>query len=257
LDSDDERCAADCSEHATMSAEAVWLISGIFVASTISGMTGLGFPTVATPLFVLAFDPVRTVALTALCSLTGQIISMLSLRREIAYTVRWPLVLGGLAGVPAGLALLSLIDKHMFGAIAGTVIVGASAWWLCKPGLRLANPRRGVEVLAGLAGGLCGGLTGVSAPIPTIWCAACGMTKERQRSVLQPFILIIQLSSGIFLWQHGVVDDVVMHNYALLIGPVICGAWLGARAFHAFTHQSFVRVAMGLTAACGLALMFK
>ena len=240
-----------------MTAEAVWLVSGIFVASSISGMTGLGFPTVATPMFMLAFDPVRTVALTALCSLTGQVISMMSLRREIAYTLCWPLILAGIAGVPLGLALLSLIDKHLFGAIAGGVIAGASAWWLFRPGLRIATQRPAVEVVAGLAGGLCGGLTGVSAPIPTVWCAACGMTKERQRAVLQPFILIIQLSSGILLWQRNAVDQVVLHNYALLIGPVIGGSWLGARVFHAFTHRAFVRVAMGLTAGCGLALMFK
>ncbi|MGA3398342.1 MAG: sulfite exporter TauE/SafE family protein [Acetobacteraceae bacterium] len=240
-----------------MTVEAVWLISGIFVASGISGMTGVGFPTVATPLFMLVFDPIRTVALTALCSLTGQVISMISLRRDIAYTVRWPLVLAGITAVPVGLALLSVIDKHVFGAIAGAVVAGASAWWLCKPGVRLTTQHPAVEVLAGLAGGLCGGLTGVSAPIPTIWCAACGMTKERQRAVMQPFILIIQLSSGILLWQRNAIDHVVMQNYALLIGPVICGSWLGTRVFRAFTHQAFVRVAMGVTAAGGLALMFK
>jgi uncharacterized membrane protein YfcA len=240
-----------------VTAEAVWLTSGIFVASSLSGMTGLGFPTVATPLFMLSFNPVRTVALTALCSLTGQVISMVSLRRNVAYTVRWPLILAGLAGVPAGLALLSRIDRHMFGVIAGAVIAGASIWWLYKPNLRLATRNPAVEVLAGLAGGLSGGLAGISAPIPTIWCTACCMTKEHQRAVLQPFILIVQLVSGTLLWWRNAVDPVVLQNYALLIGPVICGSWLGARVFHAFSHQLFARVAMGLTAACGIALMFK
>lgn len=87
--------------------------------------------------------------------------------------------------------------------------------------------------------------------------ATAGLTKERQRAILQPFILIVQLVSATLLWRHNVVDRIVLHNYLLLIGPVMCGSWLGARVFRAFTHDSFIRVAMGLTALCGLSLVFR
>ncbi len=234
-----------------------WLMAGILVASWVSGMTGLAFPTIATPLFLLLFSPMETVALTAACSLSGQIVSVLSLRRRIAYTVRWPLVLSALVGVPIGIWLLSIVSVHAFGLIAGGAIAATSLWWLIRPCIE-ARPRHpAFEVLAGFGGGLSGGLTGLSAAIPTIWCIAQGVSKERQRAELQPFILIVQLTSTLLLWRHGRLDRAVFDTYLVLLGPVIAGAWLGALTFRAVSTDGFVRMALGLTAASGIALMLR
>lgn len=240
-----------------MTLDDTWLMAGIFVASWVSGMTGLAFPTIAMPLFLLLFGPMQTVALTASCSLTGQIVSMLSLRRRVAYAIRWPLVLSGLAGVPVGLWLLSIVSAHIFGMIAGSIIALASLWWLFRPRIEARDGHPALEILAGLAGGLSGGLTGLSAPLPTIWCAAHGLSKERQRAVLQPFIMIMQLISGVLLWRHGTLDRAMFDTYLLLSGPVIAGAWLGACSFRAASTEGFMRIALGLTAASGIALMLR
>lgn len=245
------------SRRMNISPATIWLACGLFVASGISGMTGLAFPTVATPLLLLAFDPIRTVALTALCSVSGQVVSIVSLRNHVAYAVRWPLVLPAIAGVPIGLALLEVIDKHVFGLIAGTIIAGSSIWWLCKPDLRLPATHPLIEIFAGLAGGLSGGLVGVSAAIPAIWCVGSGLTMQRQRAILQPFILIVQLVSAALLWRHRFVDSSVLRNYLVLIVPVISGSWLGARVSRALTHETFVRIAMALTVLSGLSLVLR
>jgi uncharacterized membrane protein YfcA len=238
-----------------MTLDPIWLMAGIFVASWVSGMTGLAFPTIATPLFLLLFSPMETVALTAACSFTGQIVSVLSLRRRIAYTMRWRLVLSGLIGVPVGIWLLSVVSVHVFGLIAGGAIALTSLWLLIRPCIETRADHPALEILAGLGGGLSGGLTGLSAPIPTMWYIAHGLPKERQRAVLQPFIMIVQLASGVLLWRHGRLDQAVFDTYPLLLGPLIGGAWLGALTFRAVSTEGFVRVALGLTAASGIALM--
>jgi hypothetical protein len=235
----------------------IWLMAGIFVASWVSGMTGLAFPTIATPLFLLLFSPLETVALTAACSLTGQIVSMLLLRRRVAYALRWQLVISGLFGVPLGVSLLSIVSVHEFGMIAGSFIALASLWWLFRPSIHAGDGHPAVEILVGLAGGLSGGLIGLSAPLPTIWCAARGLSKERQRAVLQPFILIVQLTSGVLLWRHGTLDRTVVDTYLSLSGSVVAGTALGACVFRAVSTESFMRVTLGLTAASGIALMLR
>jgi uncharacterized membrane protein YfcA len=237
--------------------DSTWLIAGIFVASWVSGMTGLAFPTIATPLFLLLFSPMETVALTAACSLTGQIVSVLSLRRRIAYTLRWRLVLSGLAGVPVGIWLLSVVSVHVFGLIAGGIIALVSLWWLIRPDIEARAVHPALEILAGLGGGLSGGLIGLSAPLPTIWCVAHGLPKERQRAVLQPFILIVQLTLAVLLWRHGRLDRAVFDTYLLLLGPVIAGAHLGAWTFRAVSTEGFVRIALSLTVVSGVALMLR
>ncbi len=240
-----------------MTLDSAWLMAGIFVASWVSGMTGLAFPTIATPLFLLLFSPMETVALTAGCSLAGQLVSVLSLRRRIDYTLRWPLVLSGLAGVPIGIWLLSIVSVHEFGLIAGGVITTVSLWWLFRPCLGPRDGGPAFEILAGFGGGVTGGLTGLSAAIPTIWCVAHGLPKEHQRAVLQPFIVVVQLASAVLLWRHGRLDRAVFDTYLLLLAPVIAGAWIGALTFRAVSTGAFVRIALGLTAASGIALMLR
>lgn len=235
----------------------IWLMAGIFVASSVSGMTGIGFPTIAVPIFLLLFSPMETVALTASCSLTGQIVSLLLLRRHIAYSLRWPLVVSGLAGLPIGIWLLSIVSVHAFGLIAGGGVALVSLWWLFRPRIEACDRQPSLEILAGFGGGLSGGLIGLSAPLPTIWCAARGMSKEHQRAVLQPFILVVQLASAVLLWHRGTLDRTVFDTYLLLCGPVVGGTWLGACAFRAVSSQGFLRIALGLTAASGVALMLR
>jgi transposase len=90
-------------------------MAGIFVASWVSGMTGLAFPTIATPLFLLLFSPMETVALTAACSLTGQIVSMLLLHRRVAYTTaprpRWSGVI--FSSITPSIGLCLFIGLHL------------------------------------------------------------------------------------------------------------------------------------------------
>jgi len=52
---------------------ALTTIIGILVAGAVSGATGVALPLIAGPVFLMTFAPVEAVALTALCSITGQL----------------------------------------------------------------------------------------------------------------------------------------------------------------------------------------
>jgi uncharacterized protein len=233
----------------------VILTSGIFLASLLSGMTGLAFPTVAGPLFLLSFAPTEAVMLTALCSLTGQTVSFLSLRRTVPYVLRVQLVAGCIVGVPIGTSVLLVTSRHVVGITIGVLIVLSTAWWLLKPRVlvRAAHPL--IEFFVGFAGGICGGMVGVSAAIPALWCAICGLPKENQRALLQPYIVVAQLISGSLLWSYGGLDPIVMRLFAVLLAPIIAGSWLGAHIFRQFSNEVFVRAAMMLTLIGGIVMV--
>jgi hypothetical protein len=48
-------------------------LEGVFVASAVSGVSELAFPQIASPIFPLIYPVPEAVALTAMCSLTGQL----------------------------------------------------------------------------------------------------------------------------------------------------------------------------------------
>jgi uncharacterized membrane protein YfcA len=86
--------------HTTMMA--MW----VFVAAVLSGSTGLGFPLLAVPIFLLDYAPPQAILMASICSLIGQCFAVAVLRQTVCYEVRWQLILSGMLGVPIGTLLL-------------------------------------------------------------------------------------------------------------------------------------------------------
>ena len=235
----------------------VLLPGGIFLASLISGMTGLAFPTLAGPLFLLSFAPTEAVMLTALCSLTGQMVSFLSLRRTVPYVLRLQFIAGCMFGVPIGTTILLATSRHVIGVTIGILLVLTTAWMLVKPRVLVRAAHPVIEGFVGLIGGICGGMVGMSAAIPALWCAICGLPKDHQRALLQPYIVVAQLISGSLLWRYGSLNSVVAQSFAILLVPIIAGSLLGAHIFRRFTNKLFVRAAMLATLIGGLAMVME
>ena len=80
--------------------------------------------------------------LTALCSLTGQMVSFLSLRRTVPYVLRLQLIAGCMFGVPIGTTILLATNRHVIGVTIGILLVLTTAWMLVKPRVlvRAAHP---------------------------------------------------------------------------------------------------------------------
>ena len=80
--------------------------------------------------------------LTALCSLTGQMVSFLSLRRTVPYVLRLRLIAGCMFGVPIGTTILLATNRHVIGVTIGILLVLTTAWMLVKPRVlvRAAHP---------------------------------------------------------------------------------------------------------------------
>ena len=57
--------------------------------------------------------------------------------------------------------------------------------------VRLAAGGRGAEAAIGLAGGVLGGLAGLSGALPTVWAALKGWPKDERRIVFQAFNMTI------------------------------------------------------------------
>ena len=65
---------------------------GVFVAAIVSGATGLGFPQLAAPIFLLDYAPPQAILITSFCSLIGQSFAIVILRQTVCYEIRWRLV---------------------------------------------------------------------------------------------------------------------------------------------------------------------
>jgi uncharacterized protein len=251
-----DRDGIRCIGAAKVNSHVLTSIIGVFVAGTISGATGVALTLIAGPIFLMVYAPVEAVALTALCSITSQLLSIALLRRAIVFEFRAPLIGAGLLGVPLGSALLTRLAPSMVHLSLGVLIVLGGVWGLFQPISRDRRPLGAAcELLVGLTGGLTAGLVGASAVVPALWCAWHGLGKEQQREIMQPFVLVIQLGSLAALGAWGSVGGSLLNNYAVVFAPLVIGVAGGVVCFDLLSSKIVTRAVLSLVTLSGLALL--
>ncbi|MBK1714407.1 sulfite exporter TauE/SafE family protein [Rubrivivax gelatinosus] len=180
------------------------LLSLIYlVAATFSGLSGFGFSAIGCLSLILLPAQVGVALLMAL-SLVTQASSYGSLRAEMRHHGgRWqrpdgvlPFLVGGTAGMPFGLAILAEFGGRGLTAALGVLLVAYAAWSLLKPAalqLRKRHPSARAGLLVGAVGGIVGGFSAFPGSALVVWNGLTGVSKERGRALVQPFVLWMQL----------------------------------------------------------------
>ena len=112
------------------------------------------------------------------------------------------------------------------------------------------------DVAVGALGGITGPLAAFPGAFVTIWCGMRGWDKVAQRSVYQPYILILQVLTlgGISVIGGPSGFDEHLIAYAL---PGVAGAYLGVRVFQKLNDAQFRRLVNLALIVSGIALALK
>ena len=228
---------------------------GVFVAAIMSGVTGLGFPLLAAPIFLHEYAPPQAILITSVCSLIGQSFAVVVLRQTVCYEVRWRLVASGVVGVPIGTALLLLSDTSVLRFGLAVLLVISSLWLLIGGSVIVRRPTGISELLIGVSGGICGGLFGVSSAVPATWLSACGHDKIRLRAIIQPYIIAAQCISLMMLCFHDALTAAVVKATALYFVPLLAGIAVGTAGFRIVSSDMYTRTVLAITLLSGLTLL--
>jgi hypothetical protein len=179
--------------------QSLWIALAVFAASVVSSVAGFAFSAICGAMLLhLVDDPVHGVQIMMVCSIAGQSMMVWSLRRDIDWRQVSVFLAGAAFGLPLGvMALLAL--KAKFGIAIGLLVILYAVIMLVRPSgrLRVQNPL--LDALVGFLGGITGGAAAFPGAFVTIWCGLKGWSKERQRALYQPFILIAQIAALVLL----------------------------------------------------------
>ncbi|MEA9578703.1 sulfite exporter TauE/SafE family protein [Xanthomonas nasturtii] len=237
--------------------EVFWVVAiGAVVAGFVQGLSGFAFSLVAMSFWAWALEPRVAAALAVFGALTGQLLAVASVRRGFDWRVLLPFVLGGLTGIPLGVALLPRIDMDMFKAILGTLLVfWCPAMLMAKQLPRIRKGGRVADGVVGLAGGVMGGLGGFTGTLPTLWCTLRGYEKDQQRTVIQNFNLsMLLVTMGTYLGT-GMVTRDMLPLFAIVAPAMLVPTLLGARLYVGLSEATFRQVVLGLLTASGVAML--
>ena len=173
----------------------LWAMAAIFVAALSSSIAGFAFSAICgAMLFHLLDDPVRVVEIMMICSIGGQALMVWSLRRHICWGDLLAFLAGAGAGLPLGVYILLHSRPSLYVHAIGVLLVLYAGFMLFRPPIVVQRQHVLWDGLAGFLGGVTGGAAAFPGAFVTIWCSFKGWSKERQRGVYQPFILIVQLA---------------------------------------------------------------
>lgn len=232
------------------------VVLGAVFAGFVQGLSGFAFSMCSMSIWAWAVEPQLAAVLAVFGGLTGQIITAFSVRRGFNRALLLPFLIGGLAGIPLGVAVLPHLDMLLFKAVLG----GFLALWC--PFLLIAwrLPRvtfggRWADGIVGVIGGAMGGIGGFSGAIPTLWCSLRGMEKDTQRTVIQNFNLSILAVTMASYVATGAVRLDMLPWFAIVGLAVLVPSLLGARLYLGISEATFRVVVLVLLTLSGCALL--
>src|SRR5215468_3121488 len=98
-------------------------LTATFAAALVAGLAGFAFGLVAAGVWLHILTPVQTATLIISFGLIVQGVAVWKLRYALQWNRLWPFLLGGLLGVPLGVALLGWANPDYMRAGVGVLLI--------------------------------------------------------------------------------------------------------------------------------------
>jgi uncharacterized membrane protein YfcA len=231
------------------------LLLSLFAGGFVSGVAGFAMGIIVLSVWLHFLPPLQCALLVVGFGLITQGYGTWKLRHAFRWRRVAPFVLGGLAGVPLGAALLARVDPAQLKLGVGVLVVLYSLYGLARPALVIPGESTARDVGVGVANGFLAGLTGLIGIVISIWCQLRGWPKDVQRTVFQPVMLLVSLMTGTSLVAAGAATPETGKLFLLGAPVVLAGTWLGLRLYGKISESGFRRVVLVLLLAAGAGLV--
>ena len=238
-----------------MTAADLLLAATAFAAAFISGLAGFAFNLVATGVFLHLLPPLVAVPVLLAASIVVQTLATISLRHALSWRDLAPYVIAGVIGTPIGTWLLLRIDPALFRLSVGVFLLAYSAWMLALRTPPKISGSWPADAAVGFAGGVLGGLAGLSGVLPTVWTILRGYAKDQARAIYQPFIIVIQVAGLATLWATGGIGDGAGGAFLAALPPILVGVWAGQHLYAYVNDRQFRLIVLWLLLVSGAVLV--
>ena len=234
------------------------LLFGALAGGFVSGLAGFGTALMALGIWLYVLPPAIAVPLVLICSVIAQISTLPSIWKTIDLSIVWPFLIGGLIGVPLGTMLIAHADPKVFKLTVGVfLLVFPTALYFQRKEMAVSFGGKAADAAIGFAGGILGGLAGLSGPLLILWASIRGWTKEQRRGIFQIFNFSVLATSLLVQIVTGFVKPDVFWLALIAFPCTVIGAWLGARTYHALSDGNFRDVVLGLLFLSGIGLVWS
>ncbi len=227
-----------------------------FLGGIVQGSMGFGMALVVAPPLLLILPATTIVPAMSMASVINSAIAAWSLRRHIDHVTLWPLVAGGLVGIPAGVYLLTTLDGPIFKTGVGLLMIVLAGVLLSGRRVQLRNPRAALFPV-GAASGFLGGSISIGGPPIVLFLTNLGLPRDTFRANLLAYFAITSVFGVVGFAVSGVLTRDVAWFSAGVIPVVFLGTQLGLVLATRINHALFERITLVAVAAMGFVLFMR
>ncbi len=241
-----------------MDPQTLLVLAGALLGGFVLGLTGFGNGPTAYGLWLHFLTPQVSAPLAAIGSVVGHVVMFRGFRQAMSRDRILPLVVGGLAGVPIGVWLLTIIDAEAFRLIGGLLLTAyALASLAGGHRIRVAGETPKRDAIAGFLGGICGGLASLSGPIVTIWSGLKNWSPDEQRAAYQPYNFVILSAAFVGFGSAGLLTWELAYTAAWTLPATLLGVVCGKACYGYVDANLFRRIVLILLTLSGFALIVR
>ncbi len=239
-----------------MDAETFCVVLGASLGGFVQGLSGFAFGLICIPIWATVVVPQLVGPMAVFGSLIGGLLSIDAARRGFDWSRTWPLILGGVAGVPIGVRVLAYLDPVVFKAAVGCLLLVYCPFLLLVRQLpRISIGGRPADVAIGFVGGVMGGIAGLTGPVPILWCMLRPWNPLTQRAVFQTFNIAMQALALTIYGASGMLTLDVGRKFALILPAMLIPALIGSRLYRRVDPIAFRKLVLILLTISGVVLL--
>ena len=160
--------------------------------------------------------------------------------------------------MPLGTMMVAHADPKVFKLSIGVLLlIFPIALYFNQRPLAFKFGGRIADGAIGFAGGILGGLAGLSGPLPILWANIRGWNRHERRGIFQLFNFTVLATALVLQTASGLVATQVIWLALIAFPGTLIGAWLGARVYHALSDKHFGDVVLGLLFLSGVGLVWN
>ena len=230
----------------------------VFGAAAVSSIGGFAFSALCgAVLFHSKMDNVQVVQTMLISSISIQFLMIMTLRKMVSWRRLGQFTIGGLLGVPLGLFILVHVERHRFCFGVGALLCAYSAYMILRRPFVVPRWMGRLDLLVEFVGGITGGAVAFPGAPVTAWCQLRGWTRNQQRGIYQPFILVMQIVSLVLMAMLGrnTGNFELSFDHVVSIPPALIGAAIGIYIYHQSTDRIFLMIVNLMLFFSGLTLL--
>lgn len=232
------------------------IIGGVilFIGGAVQGCMGFGLALTAVPVLMLVLPHTLIPPVLVILGVVNNLMVLAGAWRAVRLKTIYPLIAGGLIGLPIGAYLLKTLDSGLFKIGVGVIVLVAAVAMLRGWQLRLRHdwPRLAP---VGLLSGVLGGATALSGPPVILLFAGNNEDKQGFRGNLIGYFTLLNIGSILVFGASGLLTMDVLRTALWFLAPLLLGSAAGVWIAHHVSEHHFRTAVLVLIICIGLSLV--